>query len=316
MFVSDTAPTKIGALVIGESLLDVVELGDGQVAESLGGSPFNVAIGLGRLGVSTTLVTGIGDDGVGAMVRDALQAAGVELHPGSVRPGPSAVSRAALRPDGSADYRFENELSVSKPVSLPSAAIIHIGSIALFAEPGATSWKRGFKELGANALITLDPNIRTTFLSDSQSARAHLQQFLPGTDVIKLSDEDAAWLYPQRSPADVLADLRAAGPSVAIMTLGAEGALLSTRATLVRVRTPATVVTDTIGAGDSYMSALIDGLLRSLSTAGSVETWRRDADNMTEDALVVLGAAASAAAAITVSRRGANPPWHSELTAV
>ncbi|MDP9027425.1 MAG: PfkB family carbohydrate kinase, partial [Actinomycetota bacterium] len=164
------------------------------------------------------------------------------------------------------------------------------------------------RERSGDSLITLDPNIRAALVGDHDAAVARIETLMEVVDLVKLSDEDAAWLYPDVAPAAVLTHLVALGPGLAIMTLGGEGSLLASGAALVEVPAPKTVVADTIGAGDSYMGALIHLVLTT-----SLGMQLRQRSELWAEELGAIGAFASRAAAITVSRSGANPPRLDEL---
>jgi fructokinase len=299
------------ALVIGEALTDIVvdvaEAGHGE-QDHPGGSPFNVAITLGRLGDTVSLLTAIGDDARGAEIASRLEDSSVQLLPASRRAGPTSTARAELQPDGSARYVFEIDWSLPAGLSLAPSAVTHSGSISLFLEPGATRVAELLRTRHGDSLITLDPNIRPALVGSHADALARFESLLNTVDLVKLSDEDAAWLYPGVAPAAVLSGLVARGPGLAVMTLGGRGSLLASRAAVLEVPAPPTVVADTIGAGDSYMGALIH---RVLTTSLGMQLQRRS--ELRSEELGAIGAFASKVAAITVSRRGANPPRLDEV---
>ncbi|WP_115790139.1 carbohydrate kinase family protein [Arthrobacter silvisoli] len=289
-------------VVIGEALIDVVTTSNGTV-EHPGGSPANVAYGLGRLGVRASLLTSIGDDERGAAISRHLSSAGVSLLPGSISAGRTASATATLASDGSASYEFDIswELAPVAPASLPR--ILHTGSIASFLSPGAGAVRTLLEQSYRETLVTYDPNIRPALLGTHAEALTIFEDLVPLTDVVKLSDEDARWLYPGLGLDDAADRILGLGADLAVITRGAEGSLLATPANRLHVPAVKTVVADTIGAGDSYMAALIYGLLS------------RSSDGLAPAVLELLGRTASKAAAITVSRPGANPPTTEELAA-
>ena len=295
-------PTTPDVVVIGEALVDVVTSSRGTV-EHPGGSPMNVAYGLGRLGITTALLTSLGDDARGAAIEAHLRGAGVELLPGSKSAGRTASATATLAPDGSASYEFDIswELAPVAPAYLPR--VVHTGSIATFLAPGAAAVKALLEQSHRECMVTYDPNIRPDLLGSQAEARSIFEDLVPLTDVVKLSDEDAAWLYPQLSLEDAAARILGLGAGLAVVTRGGEGSLLATPATRLYIPSIRSVVADTIGAGDSYMAALIYGLLT------------RGTEGLGADVLEGLGRTASKAAAITVRRPGANPPTSAELMA-
>ena len=295
-----SAQELMDVIVIGEALIDIVNGPEGSTSYP-GGSPANVAYGLGRLGVQTGLLTAIGDDEHGTAITNHLHSAGVRLLPGSTSLERTATATATLAPDGSASYEFDIawQLAPVAPAIIPK--ILHTGSIATFLAPGAGIVRTLLEQCHQDCLVTYDPNIRPALLGSHTEAKAIFEDLLPFTDVVKLSDEDAHWLYPGSSPDDVASRLLQHGARLAVITQGADGALLATRGARFSLPSVKAEVADTIGAGDSYMAALILGLL----TRAEEAFWPVALEN--------IGQTASMAAAITVSRPGANPPTYSEL---
>jgi fructokinase len=289
-------------IVVGEALVDVVASPDGTV-EHPGGSPSNVAYGLGLLGIRTALLTSIGDDDRGRAVEAHLQRAGVTLLPGSRTPGRTATATATLAADGSATYDFDIrwDLPPVTPASLPK--VLHTGSIATFLSPGAAAVRTLLEQAHRNCLVTYDPNVRPALLGSQAEARTLFEELVPLTDVVKLSDEDARWLYPDLPIEDTATRILELGAGLAVVTRGSVGSLLAAPEVQLVVPAVRSAVADTIGAGDSYMAALIYGLLA------------RGSDGLAPAVLETLGRTASKAAAITVRRPGANPPTVAELLA-
>lgn len=275
-------------LVIGESLVDVVRDGDTE-ARHAGGSPMNVALGLARLGVEAQLLTRIGRDSDGALIENHLYRAGVRLLPASLRDQPTSTAIATIGADGSATYDFDVSWDLP-PIVARAPEWVHVGSIGTFLAPGADSVERFLEGYGGR--VSYDPNIREALMPDDALQRYERVARL--TSVLKLSDEDAAWLYPGVD--DVLDVLLALGPSVVALTRGAGGATIASAAERVDVPAVRVEVKDTIGAGDSFMAALIASLIE-------------------DKPLDAAAATAIAAAAITVSRAGAQPPTRQELDA-
>lgn len=290
----------LDVMVVGEALIDVVTTPRGQV-EHPGGSPANVAYGLGRLGVSTGLLTAIAPDARGICIENHLRSAGVILLPGSRSLTRTASATATLEPDGSARYDFDIswDLAPTAPAHFPR--ILHTGSIATFLSPGAAAVKSLLEQAHRHCMITYDPNIRPALLGSHQEAQAIFEELVPLTDVVKLSDEDAQWLYPQKSLDETAAHILGLGAGLTVITKGAQGSQFTTSATQVSIPAVKSDVADTIGAGDSYMSALILGFLT------------RGTEGFAPAVLDQLGHTAAVAAAITVQRPGANPPTLEEL---
>ena len=263
----------------------------------------NVAYGLGRLGVSTALLTSLGDDARGEAIEAHLHRAGVELLAGSKNAVHTASATATIAADGSAEYEFDISwaLPAVAPAHLPK--VLHTGSIATFLAPGATAVRALLEQSHRECLVTYDPNIRPALLGSQGEALRIFEDLVPLTDVVKLSDEDAAWLYPGLRLEDAAERILGLGAGLAVVTRGGEGSLLTTPSTQLFIPAIRSTVADTIGAGDSYMAALIYGLLS------------RRTEGLGRDVLTSIGKTASKAAAITVRRPGANPPTAAELAA-
>jgi fructokinase len=290
----------LDVIVVGEALTDVVTTTNGRL-EHPGGSPTNVAYGLGRLGITTGLLTAIAPDARGISIENHLRSAGVILLPGSKSLTRTASATAHLAPDGSARYEFDFswDLAPTAPAYFPK--ILHTGSIATFLSPGASAVKALLEQAHRHCMITYDPNIRPALVGSQMEAKAIFEELVALTDVVKLSDEDAQWLYPRKSLDETATHILGLGAGLAIITKGAEGSHLATAGAHINIPAVKTKVADTIGAGDSYMSALILGFL-TRGTAGFAPA-----------VLEQLGHTAAAAAAITVQRPGANPPTLEEL---
>lgn len=294
---------QFDVMVVGEALTDVVTRAD-SVVEHPGGSPANVAYGLGRLGVSTALLTAIGPDERGNSIENHLHEAGVTLLPGSRSLARTASASAVIEADGSASYVFDIEWDPAPSVPAYVPKILHTGSIATFLSPGAGVVRSLLEQAHDDCMVTYDPNIRPALLGSHAEAKVLFEDLVPLTDVVKLSDEDAKWLYPQKSLDDTAAHILGLGAGLTVITKGGDGSQFTTRTTSISIPAVKCTVADTIGAGDSYMSALILGFLS------------RGIDGFTPAVLEKLGHTAAAAAAITVQRPGANPPTLEELTGV
>jgi fructokinase len=290
----------LDVVVVGEALIDVVTSPEGT-SEYVGGSPANVAYGLGRLGINTGLLTAIGDDERGAAIERHLHSAGVTLLPGSYSLGRTASATATIAPDGSASYDFDITWALEPVAPAYVPKVLHTGSIATFLAPGADAVKSLLQQSRHECTITYDPNIRPALLGTHAEAISTFEDLVHLTDVVKLSDEDARWLYPRKDLDGTAAHLLGLGAGLAVITKGSQGSLLATAATQLNIPSVTSGVADTIGAGDSYMAALILGLIT------------RGTDGLAPAVLEQLGRTASMAAAITVRRPGANPPTLEEL---
>ncbi|HTL41131.1 MAG TPA: carbohydrate kinase [Pseudolysinimonas sp.] len=277
-------------LVIGEALVDIV---DDQVMP--GGSPLNVAVGLQRLGVRATLHSSFGADPEGVAIAQHLEASGVTVTPGTVSDRETSVARATIGADGAATYDFSISWDPG-PVDTAGYALVHTGSIGAALEPGATTVEKILS--GADALISFDPNVRPALMGDHAAALARVERFVALADIVKASDEDVAWLYPDATVEQVLERWHSLGARLVVATRGAEGADALSDGGPVHVPAFVTTIADTIGAGDSFMSGLLAAVLR-----GGFDD--------------VAGAVTYAArcAGITVSRPGADPPRADEVSA-
>jgi len=297
-------------LVVGEALVDIVCRADGSVDESPGGSPANVALALGRLGRQPTLLTRIAPDVHGERIRAWLGAARVDVVAAAAER--TATATATLDPGGSATYEFDLDWALPGLDAPPAASVVHTGSIAALLEPGAADVAQLVRSLRTTALVTYDPNVRPSLLPDHADACARVEAWVALADVVKASDQDLGWLYPGNDPVAAAQVWLESGPAVVVVTLGEGGAVAVARTGVARVTAPRVNVVDTVGAGDTFMAALIDGLVRS----GRVGAGAREA--LYEIGSVELGVLlqnAARAAAVTVSRPGADPPWRRELDA-
>ncbi len=301
--------TDRGVLLVGEALVDIVHHADGSITETPGGSPANVALSLARLGHAPRLMTQLADDAHGRRVRELLEDSGV-----TVLAAPAArtsTATATLNAAREASYEFDLVWELDD-APWPRSGIVHTGSIGALLEPGATTVRARIAAAHDDALVTYDPNVRPALFPDRDATRAHVEAFLAIADVVKASADDLEWLYPDRSLADTARVWLAAGPAVVVVTEGAEGAFAMTAAHTVRAPGHRVQVVDTVGAGDSFMGALLHGLI----SAGLADaTARNRLTALDEETLRALLSRATAASAITVSRAGANPPRLSELSA-
>ncbi len=301
-------------LVVGESLVDIVVPADGGPRHNaVGGSCLNVAVGLARLDVPTTLVTRIGEDDLGRQVAEHVQASDVVLSPGSVVPGgTTSTATAHLDAEHAATYDFELEWDLPA-VELPADVLgVHVGSLGAALEPGkAAVMDLVRRAVDADVFVSYDPNIRPFFLHDREAAWRDVCEIAGGARLVKLSDEDLRLLRPDAGEEDVCRALVAGEHTeVVVLTRGGQGATAYTEGATLHVPAPPTDVVDTVGAGDSFMAAMLAMLCDWDVPAGGEGALRALDDARVE--LLVRGAVA--AAALTCSRRGANPPTRRELS--
>ena len=305
-----TAPR---ALVIGEALVDVVVHADGRREEHPGGSPANVALGLARLGRPVDLLTWLAHDAYGAHVKSHLEASGVHLLAGNRSALSTPVAIARLDAHGQATYDFDLTWDVPTAWDGDDEAplVVHTGSIATVLKPGGPTVLREVTARRPTSTITYDPNARPALMGTPLQARPVVDELVRVADVVKASDNDMAWLHPGQKPDEVAARWARSGPAVVVVTHGEGGAFATTASgAQLRVPAPAVGVVDTVGAGDSFMSGLIDGLWAE----GLLGASRRAALKAIDaDTLGRVLERCARIAAITVSRAGANPPRLAEL---
>ncbi|WP_188110577.1 carbohydrate kinase family protein [Aeromicrobium ginsengisoli] len=305
-----TAGDQPTILVVGEALVDVVVRHDGSRSEHRGGSPANVAVGLGRLGHPVTLATSLGDDPHGRMIDAELTASGVALAPGLFNDRPTSTATAWLDSRGSARYDFDIVWEPRSLDVLPKASFVHAGSIAAFLEPGADAVEALIGSVAASTIVTFDPNIRPRLLPDRAAVLARMDRLLPRCDVVKVSDEDLDWLHPGVPPTEVARRWISLGVRLVVLTAGARGSFAVHEAGEVQVASSVTQVVDTIGAGDAYMSGLLDAFVAGALTGREPSESVR---NLTLAQVRICMQHANTSAAITVGRMGSEPPLRHEL---
>ena len=302
--------------VIGESLVDIIDdQRRGITAREMhpGGSPLNVAVGCARLDLRTKLVTHFAEDSYGRMIAGHLDSNGV----GSIVGGsePTSTALASLDAAGAAQYTFSiswdiNGASIPALAAAESSLHVHTGSIATALPPGNKSVRGLVDAARPHATISFDPNCRPAISPDVAAAREQAEDFVAASDIVKASNEDLLWLYPNRTLEESMAAWLDLGPSLVALTRGAKGPVLMTGQGRVEMPGESIAVADTVGAGDSFMAGLISGLAQMdmLGAAG-----RPHLRNLSLNDLHALAAYANRAAAITCSRQGANPPTSAEL---
>lgn len=302
-------------LVVGEALVDVVVRRDGSVAEHPGGSPANVALTLGRLGRRPRLLTWIGADARGRRIEAWLAESGVRVDPASHGTDPTSVATARLDASGAARYELDIRWNPGAPAPGP-VDVLHIGSVSAILGPGSHLVRRLATSPGP--LVSYDPNIRPGYLPDHDRARRDVLMLVRAADIVKVSDEDLAWIAPGQDPGRVVADWLTRGAGLVIVTRGAGGAAAMTAAGGVEVAAPAVEVADTVGAGDTLMGAFLAALAGAVMTGSAAHdpaAVRRGFSALSLADLEALLAYGVAAAAVTISRAGADPPWPDEIQA-
>lgn len=281
--------------VVGESIMDVV---DGLPIP--GGSAANVALGLARRGIDTTFATYLADDEFGRQILTRLRGAGVHIAPGSVSGSRTSSATASTGPDGDVSYTFDLGWHTPELAVLGDLDVLHIGSVPALSDAGRSRLMDRIKS-GRQRCITYDPNIRPALAPPHDLALDHALEIASTASIVKLSDQDAAWLFPSQSLEEVIETLILAGTQLVVLTLGSEGLTMASAAAVAHIPAVPVEVSDTIGAGDTVMAALIAAELEGPSVSWDNEELER------------VGTAAVAAAAITVTRRGADMPTLTDL---
>jgi fructokinase len=306
-----TAPGAIA--VIGEALIDLVETGDDEPRLAHpGGSPYNVALGLARLDQRTRFIGRLSRDPLGIVLRNHALRSGVDLSCCVDAYEPTTVALVELDDAGVARYRFgiagtaDFRWTDAELAAVPAdVSAVHFGSLASWLPPGDAAIANRIAALhAAGVAVTYDPNVRPQLQADADAARRQIERTIRLAHLVKTSEDDVGYLRPGERLEDVAQDWLALGPSAVVVTRGGKGAIAFTVDGEVDRPPMAVPVVDTVGAGDAFMSGLLDALARRdrLSPAGIADA---PFDELLDDAGLV--------AAITCSRAGANPPRRGDL---
>ena len=287
--------------VCGEVLVDV--LPNGTV---IGGGAANTAKALARLGCAVEFIDGISSDEFGVRARRELMKDGVGLSLSLASDKPTGKSIIAIDAHGVGTYKFDIENSATFDFNaswLPKGTpeILHIGTLATIIEPGASALFNWAKNLSESAVIVFDPNVRPPAQPDAKKYRAAVEKWVEISTVVKVSEADIAWLYPATSEEDVAREWIELGAKIVVITRGADGLVAITKSDVIAVPGVAVHVIDTVGAGDTVGAVIVEGIAKYGVTGLS--------GGVLKD---VLHRAAKAAA-ITCTRKGAEPPTSSEI---
>lgn len=296
--------------VVGEVLVDLVwPIGSDRIVPHPGGSPANVALGLHRLDRQVTLLSCWGDDPPGALIDSYLAVTGLPVRRLPSASRRSTVAHAYVDPStGSATYDF---LTVWDPIEIAVPAettLLHTGSLAAVVEPGATPILKTCRALRnrAGCAVSIDLNVRPAALPDRDSYRTQIERLTREADIVKASDEDLAWLYPDLDPEDAARVLLTLGPKLVVLTHGPRGATGMTAQHRVTLPAQKVQIADTIGAGDAFQAALLDALVQP--DAGiHIPTTGAELASVLHRCIT--------AGAIACTRHGAQPPTREEITA-
>ncbi len=302
---------------IGEILVDftpVVE--DGRTVGfrmHTGGSPCNVAIALARLGVQVEFAGKASVDFFGRFLVEHLHQEGVGMRFLSRSPAPSTLAFAALE-RGEASFTFYGDEAADTllqpddlPAEISTITVLQFGSISLLRGPTAATIGGLVAQLHNRALLCFDPNIRPSLVDDAAAYRDTLTRMFRAAAIVKMSETDAQWFAPNRPPDVVAAEVQALGPALVVVTQGSRGAYARTAATTVQIAAPAVRVVDTVGAGDAFSAGLLCAFAQQdVVSRGAVEC-------LSTDDLQTALRFAAAAAALTCTRAGADPPRRREI---
>lgn len=304
-------------LSCGEALIDMLPRKSTRDEEAFapypGGAVFNTAIALGRLGAPAGFLSGLSSDLFGEMLRDSLRTSGVSCELAVVSDRPTTLAFVRLV-DGQASYAFYDENTAGRmlaPDDLPDLPeeieALFFGGISLVVDPSGAAYEALLAREAADRVIMIDPNVRPGFITDEDAYRARINRMIGRSDLVKLSDEDLRWLYGKGSLEDLAGAVLGRGAKAVFVTEGAKGASAYTAGNAVRVAARKVEVVDTVGAGDTFNA----GVLAALHRAGVLD--KPGVAGLDAEVLRAALELGVAAAAVTVSRAGANPPWASEV---
>jgi fructokinase len=301
-------------VVCGEALIDVIHNGDGTQRNAPGGGPFNTARALARLGVPTAFLGRFSNDAFGRELADLLVSDGASLELSSVGSEPTTIAVAEVDSAGLAEYEFLVEGTAAPNLTVdmvpkrlsPDVRAIHLGTLGLVLQPMASTLVELVHRERDGRVVMVDPNIRLGLAPEGEY-RERLQEMISQSTIIKASNADLAWLYPDMSYEDAADRILDEGGRLVVVTLGAQGAFAAHRGFHVAVDAVKVDVVDTIGAGDAFGAALL--------------AWLHDHDAIQPDLYLEKDEVKAAlefaclAAALTCARAGADPPWKSEMIA-
>lgn len=305
-------------LSCGEALIDMLPrtttLGEPAFSPYAGGAVFNTAIALGRLGAPSSFFSGISTDMLGEILTETLEASKVDTQFCARSGRPTTVAFVKLV-EGQATYAFYDEATAGRMLSLDQLphlpadlGALFFGGISLVNDPAASTYEALQAREAPSRVTMIDPNIRPGFIAGQETEyRARIERMIARADIVKLSDEDLHWLEGEGDVVTLARGIVAKGPKVVFITEGADGARAITATAERFVPSQRVTVVDTVGAGDTFNA----GVLCALHEAGVLtKAGLATLSDAVLDAALTLGAQA---AAVTVSRAGANPPWRHEL---
>ena len=294
--------------VVGEVLIDLIPDANHHLLV-VGGGPANTAKAIAKLGLKTHFIDGISNDEYGQIAKAELILANVSLDYVQYSNKPTCTAKVTLSSSGSASYEFAIEDTATFDFShqwLPNPqnikpSLLHIGTLATVIEPGASVLFDWAQSVARVAPIVFDPNIRSAVLADRDKYVKKVEKWVAISSAIKVSDEDLYWLYPDKSIDEIVKNWLEVGVQLVVVTLGEQGITAYRKNEQVSVEAVKVDVADTVGAGDTVGAVLIEAIVNN------------DLDKLTGELLQTILNRAAKAAAITVSRTGANPPSKEEI---
>jgi fructokinase len=290
--------TEASFLVVGEALVDLISERDTWRFEAApGGSPLNVAVGFAAAGHPVRLASELGDDLFGGLIREHLARHGVDPADLVVTEAPTNLAFARLDRAGAAGYDFRLGWRWRGRPELAGTSCLHVGSLGAVLAPGAAAVRAVVADARRRGIpVSYDPNVRPALMGDQ--ARPVIEELVAAADLVKVSSDDLAWLYPDTPPLDAGAGWVRRGPRLVVVTRGGDGAVALSQQYAIECAAPRIEVVDTVGAGDAFTA----GLLSSLARAGAL------ADPTAADVETALRHATAAAAAVCLHRGAAPPP--------
>lgn len=302
-------------LCLGEALVDVVNR-DGVVTEHVGGSLLNVACVIARLGYRTNIGAWWGDDKYGQMITEYAAKHNVEIVPGSDGAERTTVAYATLDENGRASYEFDLLWDVPQLPPADELRHLHVGSIGATLEPGAQKVLKAVKQMAIRGTVSYDPNARPAIMESPEAVRDRIEAIVALSDLVKASDEDIEWLYPDTPVEEVMRRWMNLGAAMVVATRGPWGAYarIANERDMLVIDPLNVEMIDTVGAGDSFMGGLISGLLDAglLGGAEAKNALRKarwaDVQSALHRAVITSG--------LTVSHSGAYAPVSDEVAQV
>jgi fructokinase len=294
--------------VAGEVLIDLIP--DGSERKPIvGGGPANTAKALSKIGINTQFIDGISSDEYGQMAKDELVASGLKLDYVKYSDKPTCLAIVSLSDSGSASYVFVIENTATFDFNLDwlpnpqseGPSLLHIGTLATVIEPGASVLFEWAQSVANIAPIVFDPNIRPAVLGDRNEYVKKVEKWVAIASAVKVSDADLNWLYPSKAIDEIVNEWLEVGVEIVVVTLGDKGITAYRENEQISVDAVKVVVADTVGAGDTVGAVLVEAIVNN------------GLDKLTGEALKTMLNRASKAAAINVSRTGANPPSKEEI---